>query len=131
MVVWLSLYFLSSVVYQHEELYNHNGNDFINFGYSRYNSEGVEDAWNFFKKMGGHNVFVENICCCYIDKEVAYLVNTNKEYVILDISSGNYILYNGFENITDEEHSRIFHFISCMHKMREILFGDYKSRTLI
>ena len=130
-IVWLTLYQLSSVVYQHGDLYNHNGNNFINFGYSRYNSQGIEDAWNFFKEINGHKVYVENICCCYIDENVAYLVSANKEYVVLDIANGDYILYNGSESITDEDHLRIFHFISRMHVVRGILFGKYKSRTLV
>lgn len=130
-LVWLTLYFLSSVVYQHGELYNHDGNNFINFGYSRYNSQGAEEAWNFFKETNGHTVYVENVRCCYIDEDTAYLVSTNKEYVVLDIASGDYILYNGSKNITDEDHLRIFNFISHMHKVRGILIGKYKSRTLI
>ena len=130
-VVWLSFYLLSSVIYQHSDLHNYTVYNVTEFGYSRYNSQGVEDAWNFFKEINGHRVYVENICCCYIDEDVAYLVNTNKEYVVLDIASGNYILYNGSENITDEDHLRIFRFISHMNKVREILIGDYKSRTLI
>lgn len=130
-VIWLTLYLLSSVVYKHEELYNHNGNNFINFGYSRYNSQDIEDAWNFFKETNGNKVYVENIQCCYIDEGIAYLVSTNKEYVVLDIASGDSLIYNGSENITDEDHLRIFHFISRMHELRGILIGKYKARTLI
>lgn len=130
-VAWLSLYLLSDTVYQHDELYNDYENNFTNFGYSRYNSQGVEDAWNFFKKMNGHTNYVENIRCCYIDEDTAYLVSTDREYVVLDIASGEFILYEGSENITDEEHLKTFQFISRMHIVRGILFGQYKSRTLI
>lgn len=129
-VIWLLLYLLSDIVYQHDELYNHYGNNFINFGYSRYNSQGVEDAWNFLKEINGHTNYVENIRCCYIDEDTAYLVNTDREYVVLDIVSGNFILYEGSENIT-EEHLRTFQFISRMHIVRGILFCKYESRALI
>ena len=130
-VIWLTLYLLSSVVYKHEDLYNHSGNNFTNFGYSRYNSQDIEDAWNFFKETNGHKVYVEKIQCCYINEGIAYLANTNKEYVVLDIASGDSLMYNGSENITDEDHLRIFHFISRMHELRGILIGKYKARTLI
>ena len=123
-VVWLILYCLSSAIYQHEDLYNHTGNNFINFGYSRYNSQGVEDAWNFSKEINGHKLYIENICCCYIADDTAYLVSTNKEYVVLDISSGEYTLYNGSENITSEEHLKTFQYISRMHIVRGVLFGQ-------
>lgn len=130
-VIWLLLYLLSNTVYQHDELYNHYGNDFTNFGYSRYNSQGVEDAWNFFKKINGHMNYVENIRCCYVDEDTAYLVSNDKKYVVLDIVSGECILYEGSENITDEEHLRTFQFISRMHILRGLLLGKCKSRALI
>ena len=126
--LWISLYLLTGMIYQHDELYNHPENNF-SFGYSRYNSQGVEDAWNLREKSTDY--YVENIRCCYIDEETAYLVSTDKEYVVLDITSGEFILYEASESITDEEHLKMFDFISNMHKVRGILIGKYKPRTLI
>lgn len=129
-VVWLLLYLLSSIVYQHSELYDYTVYNDTEYDYSRYNSQGVEDAWNL-RESGRAKCYVENIRCCYIDEDIAYLVSTDKEYVVLDITNGEFTLYEGSENITDEEHLRTFHFISSMHKVRGILIGKYKSRTLI
>ena len=129
-MIWLSLYLLSSVVYQHDELYNHNGNNF-DFGYSRYNSQGVEDAWNFSKNIDGHRVYVEIIECCYIEEDTAYLASADKEYVVLNTVSGEFVLYEGPENITNEGHLRTFKFISSMDIIRGILFGKYESRELV
>ncbi|MBQ3006104.1 MAG: hypothetical protein IJD78_03080 [Clostridia bacterium] len=129
-VAWLSLYLLSNIVYQHDELYDYTAYNDTEYDYSRYNSQGIEDAWNL-RERNRTNCYVENIRCCYIDEDTAYLVSTDREYVVLDIESGGFILYEGSENITDEEHLKTFKFISRMHIVRGILFGKYKSRTLI
>ena len=128
-VVWILFYLLSSIVYQHDELYDYTVYNDTEYGYSRYNSQGIEDAWNL-RERNRTNCYVENIRCCYIDEDTAYLVSTDREYVVLDIVSGNFILYEGSENIT-EEHLRTFQFISRMHIVRGILFGKYESRALI
>lgn len=129
-VVWLSLYFLTDTVYQHDELYDYTAYNDTEYDYSRYNSQGIEDAWNLGER-NRTNCYVENIRCCYIDEDTAYLVSTDREYVVLNIASGEFILYEGSENITDEEHLKTFQFISRMRIVRGILFGKYKSRKLI
>lgn len=130
---WILLYFISSVVYDHEELYN-NSNNFSKFGYSRYNSQGTESAWNFYKKQDNaleYEIFVENIRWCYLRENEAYLVSTNNQYIVLDTISGDYIVYIGSNNINNNKHFKIYQFISKMHKLRHILFGDYKTVTVL
>ena len=129
-MIWVLLYILTSVVYQHEKLYDYTTYNDTEYDYSRYNSQGIENAWNLGERNRTY-CYVENIRCCYINEDTAYLASTDKEYVVLDIISGEFILYEGSESITDEGHLKTFQFISRMRVMRGILIGQYESRALI